>query len=125
MFLFPGEVLFLEIRWKQLPIRKPVDKKQLLLFRQSRDSDHFFHALWNTLPTLEADWAAAVESRDRFQEVLRAAHFDDITTEVVEAGPFFYAEDYHQQYLAKNPDGYCGIGGTGLSCPVGLASSDG
>jgi len=68
--------------------------------------------------------AAAEASRDRFQGVLRTAHFDDITTEIAEAGPFYYAEDYHQQYLAKNPNGYCGLGGTGLSCPVGIASTD-
>ena len=46
--------------------------------------------------------------------------YGDITTEIAEAGPFYYAEDYHQQYLAKNPGGYCGLGGTGVSCPVGL-----
>ena len=63
---------------------------------------------------------AATTSRDRFAEVLRAAHFDDITTELRAAEPFWYAEDYHQQYLAKHPNGYCGLGGTGLSCPVGL-----
>jgi peptide-methionine (S)-S-oxide reductase len=67
--------------------------------------------------------AAAERSRDMYQEVLRAAHFDDITTEIVPAGPFYYAEDYHQQYLAKNPGGYCGLGGTGVSCPVGLAEA--
>jgi peptide-methionine (S)-S-oxide reductase len=67
--------------------------------------------------------AAAERSRDMYQEVLRAAHFDDITTEIAPAGPFYYAEDYHQQYLAKNPGGYCGIGGTGVSCPVGLAEA--
>ena len=69
--------------------------------------------------------AAALASRDRFQAVLSAAHFDEITTEIAEAGPFFYAEDYHQQYLAKNPNGYCGLGGTGLSCPVGIDLGDG
>ena len=53
-------------------------------------------------------------SRDRFGAVLSAAHFDDVTTEIAPAGPFFYAEDDHQQYLAKNPNGYCGLGGTGL-----------
>jgi peptide-methionine (S)-S-oxide reductase len=67
--------------------------------------------------------AAAERSRDRYEEVLRAAHFDAITTEIRPAGPFYYAEDYHQQYLAKNPGGYCGLGGTGVSCPVGLAEA--
>ena len=52
------------------------------------------------------------------------AGYDEITTEILDAPDFFYAEDYHQQYLAKNPDGYCGLGGTGVSCPVGLASAD-
>jgi peptide-methionine (S)-S-oxide reductase len=63
---------------------------------------------------------AAVASRDAYQKVLADAGYGEITTEIAEAGPFFYAEDYHQQYLAKNPNGYCGLGGTGVSCPVGL-----
>jgi peptide-methionine (S)-S-oxide reductase len=58
-------------------------------------------------------------SRDMFQDRLTAAGYGRITTEVGEAPPFYYAEDYHQQYLAKNPNGYCGLGGTGVSCPVG------
>src|SRR3954470_674807 len=66
--------------------------------------------------------AAAERSRDAFQENLKAARFGDITTEIADAGPFHYAEDYHQQYLAKNPNGYCGLGGTGVSCPVGLGT---
>jgi peptide-methionine (S)-S-oxide reductase len=56
---------------------------------------------------------------------LTASGYGEITTEIAEAGPFYYAEDYHQQYLAKNPRGYCGIGGTGVSCPVGLTTADG
>ena len=65
--------------------------------------------------------AAAEASRDAYQQTLRAAGYGDITTEIVHpAPPFYYAEDYHQQYLAKNPNGYCGLGGTGVSCPVGL-----
>ncbi len=63
---------------------------------------------------------AALASRDAFQAVLSANGYGPITTEIVDAGPFYYAEDYHQQYLAKVPHGYCGLGGTGLSCPVGL-----
>jgi peptide-methionine (S)-S-oxide reductase len=62
---------------------------------------------------------AALESRDRFQRELTKAGLGSITTEIAEAGPFYYAEPYHQQYLAANPNGYCGIGGTGVSCPVG------
>jgi peptide-methionine (S)-S-oxide reductase len=71
----------------------------------------------------DAQQAAAEASRDRYQEVLRAGHFGDITTEIRSAPAFYYAEDYHQQYLAKNPGGYCGLGGTGLSCPVGVADA--
>jgi peptide-methionine (S)-S-oxide reductase len=66
--------------------------------------------------------AAAMASRDAFQERLKAAGYGDITTEIAAAGPFYYAEDYHQQYLDKNPGGYCGLGGTGVSCPVGLTA---
>ncbi len=67
---------------------------------------------------------AAQASRERFQAELTKARYGQITTEIAEAGPFYYAEDYHQQYLAKNPNGYCGIGGTGVSCPVGVATLD-
>jgi peptide-methionine (S)-S-oxide reductase len=61
-------------------------------------------------------------SREMYQQQLTAAGFGEISTEIDKSGPFFYAEDYHQQYLAKNPGGYCGIGGTGVSCPIGLAT---
>ena len=64
-------------------------------------------------------------SRDAYQGALTAARRGEITTEIAPAGPFYYAEDYHQQYLAKNPNGYCGIGGTGVSCPIGLGVSAG
>jgi peptide-methionine (S)-S-oxide reductase len=63
---------------------------------------------------------AVKRSLEAYQAELTAAGYGTITTEVAEAGPFFYAEDYHQQYLAKNPSGYCGIGGTGVSCPTGV-----
>jgi peptide-methionine (S)-S-oxide reductase len=66
---------------------------------------------------------AAEASRAAYAERLRAAGYHEITTEVKPAGPFFYAEDYHQQYLHKNPWGYCGLGGTGVSCPVGVSSA--
>jgi peptide-methionine (S)-S-oxide reductase len=70
-----------------------------------------------------ADLAVAKASRDAYQKALAAAGLRaPITTEIVEAPEFYYAEDYHQQYLAKNPGGYCGLGGTGVSCPVGLAA---
>ena len=65
---------------------------------------------------------AAETSRDAYQRQLSAAGFGAITTEILPASQFFYAEDYHQQYLAKNPNGYCGLGGTGVSCPVGAVS---
>ena len=67
--------------------------------------------------------AAAKTSRDMYQDVLNAAGYGEITTEILPAPAFYYAEDYHQQYLAKNPGGYCGLGGTGLSCPIGLAEA--
>ncbi|MFB4289065.1 peptide-methionine (S)-S-oxide reductase MsrA [Nonomuraea sp. ATR24] len=67
---------------------------------------------------------AAETSRDAYQKVLTEAGYGAITTEVAPAGPFYFAEDYHQQYLFKVPDGYCGIGGTGVSCPAGLTSGD-
>jgi peptide-methionine (S)-S-oxide reductase len=63
----------------------------------------------------------AEASKGAFQTALSKAGLGTITTEIVDAGPFYYAEDYHQQYLAKNPNGYCGLGGTGVSCPVGVA----
>ncbi|MDB2523422.1 peptide-methionine (S)-S-oxide reductase MsrA [Alphaproteobacteria bacterium] len=66
--------------------------------------------------------AAAEASRDMFQAKLTAAGFDAITTEIVDAPVFYYAEDYHQQYLGKNPNGYCGMGGTGVSCPICLST---
>jgi peptide-methionine (S)-S-oxide reductase len=69
--------------------------------------------------------ALAEASRDAYQRVLSKAGFGTITTEILDAPEFYYAEDYHQQYLAKNPGGYCGLGGTGLACPVGLAASAG
>jgi peptide-methionine (S)-S-oxide reductase len=65
---------------------------------------------------------AAEASRDAYQKVLTKAGYGPITTEILEAPEFYYAEDYHQQYLDKNPDGYCGLGGTGVSCPVGVAN---
>jgi peptide-methionine (S)-S-oxide reductase len=71
--------------------------------------------------TFDAEQRAAAEaSKKAYEAVLRDASYGPITTEVVDAPDFYYAEDYHQQYLAKNPDGYCGLGGTGVSCPVGL-----
>jgi peptide-methionine (S)-S-oxide reductase len=74
--------------------------------------------------TYGADQQAAAEaSKTAYAAELRAAGFAGITTEVIPAPEFFYAEEYHQQYLAKNPDGYCGIGGTGVACPIGLAKS--
>jgi peptide-methionine (S)-S-oxide reductase len=90
--------------------------------RQGNDvGTQYRSAIYTTAP----DQVATVErSRDAFAGVLAGNDFGEITTEVAPAGPFFYAEDYHQQYLAKNPGGYCGLGGTGLSCPTGVATSD-
>ncbi|PTM60096.1 peptide-methionine (S)-S-oxide reductase MsrA [Phreatobacter oligotrophus] len=69
--------------------------------------------------TTEAQRAAAEASKAAYGKALAARGYGAVTTEILTAGPFFYAEDYHQQYLAKNPHGYCGLGGTGVSCPIG------
>jgi peptide-methionine (S)-S-oxide reductase len=69
----------------------------------------------------ESQRKAAEASRESYQAMLKQSGYGEITTEIAKAGPFYYAEDYHQQYLAKNPGGYCGAGGTGVACPIGLA----
>ena len=66
---------------------------------------------------------AAEASRAAYQKMLTAGGYGAITTEIADAGPFYYAEEYHQQYLAKNPGGYCGLGGTGVACPIGLETA--
>ena len=76
------------------------------------------------LTSSEEQREAAYGSKARFQAALTGAGYGPITTEIADAGPFYYAEDYHQQYLAKNPFGYCGLGGTGVSCPVGVARAE-
>ena len=70
----------------------------------------------------DAQQRAAIASRDAYQQRLRTAGFGEITTEIQPAPAFYYAEEYHQQYLAKNPNGYCGIGGTGVACQVGIGA---
>jgi peptide-methionine (S)-S-oxide reductase len=65
----------------------------------------------------------AEASREAYQGMLKKAGYSAITTEIIEAPPFYYAEDYHQQYLSKNPGGYCGLGGTGVSCPIGVVKA--
>ncbi len=72
--------------------------------------------------TTEEQRAAVEATRDAFAARLRDAGYGDITTELAPAGPFYYAEEYHQQYLHKVPNGYCGLGGTGVSCPVGAGA---
>jgi len=69
-----------------------------------------------------AQRAAAEASRESYAKALSAEGLGAVTTEVRDAPPFYFAEDYHQQYLAKNPGGYCGLGGTGVSCPIGLGA---
>ena len=88
--------------------------------RQGNDTGTQYRSALYT--TSDEQLAAAVASRDRFQAQLTAAKFAQITTEIAPLTEFFYAEPYHQQYLAKNPAGYCGIGGTGVSCPIGLTA---
>jgi peptide-methionine (S)-S-oxide reductase len=86
--------------------------------RQGNDvGTQYRSGIYTTSPSQKA---AALASKEAYDAELRKAGFDPITTEILDAAPFFYAEDYHQQYLAKNPDGYCGLGGTGVSCPVGV-----
>jgi peptide-methionine (S)-S-oxide reductase len=69
----------------------------------------------------DAQHQLAIDSSQHYQRALDAAGYGRITTEIIAAPPFYYAEDYHQQYLAKNPAGYCGLGGTGVGCPAGVA----
>jgi len=69
--------------------------------------------------TSEAQRAAALASKDAYEGALKARGYGPVTTEILDAGPFYFAEDYHQQYLAKNPFGYCGLGGTGVACQIG------
>ena len=86
--------------------------------RQGNDQgSQYRSAIYTTTPE-QAE--AALRSRDAYQKLLADKGYGTITTEIASAGPFYYAEDYHQQYLAKNPNGYCGLGGTGVSCPIGL-----
>ncbi len=88
--------------------------------RQGNDmGTQYRSAIYTTDPSQEA---VVRDSLAMYQERLRAAGYGDITTEVAPLDHFFYAEPYHQQYLAKNPNGYCGIGGTGVSCPIGLTT---
>jgi peptide-methionine (S)-S-oxide reductase len=86
--------------------------------RQGNDSGTQYRSALYTYG--DAQQRAAEASRDAYQKALQAAGFPKITTEILPAPEFYYAEDYHQQYLAKNPHGYCGMGGTGVSCPVGV-----
>ena len=72
--------------------------------------------------TDHAQRAAAEQSKEAYQQALSSGRYGPITTEIVPLGDFYYAEAYHQQYLAKNPDGYCGLGGTGVSCPAGVTA---
>ena len=73
----------------------------------------------------EAQAVAARASRDAYEKALGEHRFGPITTEIAPAGPFYFAEDYHQQYLAKNPHGYCGVGGVGVTCPIGVGVAAG
>jgi peptide-methionine (S)-S-oxide reductase len=75
--------------------------------------------------TTDEQYARALESRDMFAGVVKSAMGREITTEIAKAGPFYYAEDYHQQYLHHNPGGYCNHGPNGMSCPIGIAKTDG
>ena len=89
--------------------------------RQGNDVGTQYRSLVMTVSDEQA--TAAAESRERYQEQLIVAGYGLITTDIQSIKQLWYAEDYHQQYLAKNPNGYCGIGGTGVSCPVGVAAT--
>ncbi len=86
--------------------------------RQGNDVGTQYRSAIYTYGEAQAEQAAA--SRDMFQKALSEAGYGPITTEIAPAPPFYYAEEYHQQYLAKNPAGYCGLGGTGVTCPTGV-----
>jgi peptide-methionine (S)-S-oxide reductase len=88
--------------------------------RQGNDVGTQYRSAIFTTSAAQAE--EAERSRTVYQEALTRAGHGAITTEIQEAGPFYYAEGYHQQYLAKNPDGYCGLGGTGVACPAGLGA---
>jgi peptide-methionine (S)-S-oxide reductase len=89
--------------------------------RQGNDvGSQYRSAIYATSP---AQLAAASASRDMYAKALRAMVLGSITTEIEDAKPFYFAEAYHQQYLAKNPGGYCGLGGTGVSCPIGVRAA--
>ncbi|MGW0473951.1 peptide-methionine (S)-S-oxide reductase MsrA [Streptomyces coeruleorubidus] len=94
-------------------------------FRQGNDAGTQYRSAIYTHTPEQA--ATAKSSRESYQKVLASSGYGDITTEIVpaEGRPFYPAEGYHQQYLDKNPAGYCGIGGTGVSCPIGVAKADG
>ena len=83
-----------------------------------RGSQYRSAIYWNS----ESQQKSALATRDAVQKQLTEMGYGEITTEIAEAGPYYHAEDYHQQYLAKNPNGYCGIAGTGVSCPTGITS---
>jgi peptide-methionine (S)-S-oxide reductase len=87
--------------------------------RQGNDVGTQYRSAIYTTSDAQAQQARA--SREAFAANLRTARYGEITTEIAPAGTFYYAEDYHQQYLQKNPMGYCGLGGTGVSCPIGVA----
>ena len=89
--------------------------------RQGNDIGTQYRSIIMTMSDAQAE--AAEISRDRYKEQLTAAGYGPITTEIVPFEKLWYAEDYHQQYLAKNPGGYCGVGGTGIRCPTGVATT--
>jgi len=93
--------------------------------RQGNDVGSQYRSI--ILTRSDAQTEAALSSREAYQKVLTASGYGEITTEIVPAGEYYFAEDYHQQYLSsdKNPNGYCGVGGTGVTCPVGVARADG
>jgi len=112
------------------PAKTSYDKMVAVFFESHDPTQHmrqgndvgtqYRSAIFATSPEQKA---AAEAARDLYQKVLSDAGHGEIATEIATAGPFYYAEDYHQQYLDANPRGYCGLGGTGVSCPIGLLGS--
>jgi len=112
----PGQTSYAEILRRFWENHDPTQ-----VMRQGNDVGTQYRSaiLWST----EEEHRAAEASRAVYAERLRAAGYPEITTEIAPADAFYYAEDYHQQYLHKDPGGYCGLGGTGVSCPIGLGTA--
>lgn len=111
----------LEISYAELLTRFWENHNPTEGMRQGNDVGTQYRSVIYTSSDVQA--ISAMDSKKSYQAQLTSAGYPGITTEISPLGSFYYAEEYHQQYLAKNPDGYCGLGGTGVTCPVGLATA--